>query len=52
MNINHSELVFLDEEDKPYIKCYEFKNEMTKEDFSTQTYALTQLMEEFKSVYR
>jgi len=52
MNTNHPDLVFLDEEDKPYIKCYEYMNEITKDEFSKQTFKLTQLLNEFKRIYR
>lgn len=52
MNRHHPELVFLDEEDKPYIKVYEYSNELTKEEFARQTYNVTELLTEFKEKYR
>lgn len=52
MNENYSNIVYLDEVDNPYIKCYEYKNELTKKDFARQTYELTKLLSEFKSLYR
>ena len=48
MNQYHSKLVFVDEEDKSYIKVYEYSNELDKEDFAKQTYNITKLLAEFK----
>ncbi len=52
MNTKYPDLVFFDEKNKRYIKCYEYKKEMTKEAFAKQTYELTRLLAEFKGMYR
>lgn len=52
MQEKHPELVFIDEENKMYLKVYEYNGILLKEDFAAYTVKFTKLMDEFKKQYR
>ena len=51
MNRQHPDLIFIDEEERPYINVYKYSGELSKEQFAEQTYNITKLLSDFKKQY-
>ncbi len=52
MTMHYPDLVFVDEENKKYIKAFEYEGNLSKDEFALQVVKLTFLMDEFKKPYR